>query len=52
MSEFTGYFTQQDSVLENKLGILDPEEMKRIEAEIVPLRITEFIADPPEGEMD
>ena len=32
---FDGYFTQQDDVLENKLGITDPAEMKQAEAAIV-----------------
>ena len=52
MSDLKGYFTQQDAVLENILGITDPAEMKRIEEDIVPLRITEFISEMPEGRMD
>lgn len=52
MSTFNGYFTQHDDVLTNKLGISDADEMKRVEADIVPLRIAELLADPPEGEMD
>ena len=27
---FDGYFTQQDDVLENKLGITDPAEMNYV----------------------
>ena len=52
MSTFNGYFTERDDVLENRLGISDPEEMQRIEAEIVPLRIAELLAAPPDGEID
>lgn len=52
MSAFEGYFTRRDEVLENWFGIRDPEEMRRLEAEIVPLRIAELLADPPGGELD
>jgi len=52
MSAFQGYFTQKDEVLENWFGIRDVEEMQRLEAEIVPLRIAELLANPPEGELD
>jgi cell filamentation protein len=46
------YFSEQDDVLTNKLGIADPQEMKRLEAEIVPLRMAELLTNPPKGRMD
>lgn len=49
---FEGYFTEREDVLENKLGITDPEDMKALEAEIVPLRMTELLALPPKGKLD
>lgn len=36
------YFTSHDDVLENKLGIRDPQSMKQIEEQIVPLRTAEI----------
>ena len=36
------YFTSFDDVLENKLGISDPKELKQLEEEIVPLRTAEI----------
>lgn len=36
------YFTSHDDVLENKLGIRDPQKMKQIEEQIVPLRTAEI----------
>lgn len=36
------YFTSHDDVLENKLGIHDPQSMKQIEEQIVPLRTAEI----------
>jgi len=52
MSEFKGYFTEKDDVLENLLGIQNPEEMKAVEAEVVSLRLAELYAEQPEGEMN
>ena len=49
---FDGYFTQQDDVLENKLGITDPAEMKQAEAAIVAVRTNEVLQNPPVGKMD
>ena len=49
---FDGYFTQQDDVLENKLGITDPAEMKQAEAAIVAVRTNEVLQNPPAGKMD
>ncbi len=49
---FEGYFTEHDDILENKLGITDPEEMSALEAEIVPLRMAELLSSPPKGKMD
>ncbi len=49
---FEGYFTEHDDVLENKLGITDPEELKTIESEIVAIRMSEVLAKPPKGELD
>ena len=49
---FDGYFTQQDDVLENKLGITDPDQLKQAEAAIVAVRAIEILQDPPTGEMD
>jgi len=39
-------------VLENLLGIRDPQEMKRIEAEVVSLRLAELYAEHPDGKLD
>lgn len=36
------YFTSHDDVLENKLGIRDPQSIKQIEEQIVPLRTAEI----------
>lgn len=49
---FDGYFTQQDDVLENKLGITDPDQLKQAEAAIVAVRTNEILQNPPKGEMD
>lgn len=49
---FEGYFTEQDDVLENKLGITDPAELKQIESAIVALRTSEILQKPPKGKMD
>ena len=38
------YFTSFDDVLENKLGISDPGELKQLEEEIVPLRTAEIFS--------
>lgn len=48
---FEGYFTEHDDVLENYLGISDPEEMAKVESEFVPLRMAELLANPPGGEL-
>lgn len=47
-----GYFTECDDVLENKLGIVDPDEMRAVEADVVSLHMSELIAEPPPGEMN
>ena len=52
MNEFNGYFTEHDDVLENLLGITDPQELKRVETEVVSLRLAELYAEPPEGKLD
>lgn len=49
---FEGYFTQQDDVLENKLGISDPVQLKEAEAAIVAVRANEILQNPPAGVMD
>lgn len=49
---FEGYFTQQDDVLENKLGITDPAQLKEAEAAIVAVRANEILQNPPAGVMD
>ena len=49
---FEGYFTEQDDVLENKLGITDPAELKQVESTIVALRTSEILQKPPRGKMD
>lgn len=49
---FNGYFTQQDDVLENKLGITDPAQLKEAEAAIVAVRANEILQNPPAGVMD
>lgn len=49
---FEGYFTEQDDVLENKLGITDPAELKQVESTIVTLRTSEILLKPPKGKMD
>lgn len=36
------YFTSFDDILENKLGITDPEVLKQLEEEIVPFRTAEI----------
>lgn len=52
MSEFDGYITEHDAILQNKLGVNDPEEMKRIEADIVSIRMAELLSEPPTAQMD
>ena len=52
MIDLSDYFTQQDDILKNKLGITSPEKMKKLEAEVVPLRMAEILANPPRGKMD
>lgn len=52
MNKVEGYFTQHDDILENKLGITDPIEMKQVESDVVALRMTELFAEPPQDEMD
>ena len=49
---FEGYFTEQDDVLENKLGITDPAELKQVESTIVALRTSEMLQKPLKGKMD
>lgn len=49
---FEGYFTQQDDFLENKLGITDAEELRKVEESIVALRMAEIISNPPSGKKD
>lgn len=49
---FNGYFTEHDSFLENYLGITDPNELTKVESEIVPLRIAEILKNPPDGDLD
>lgn len=49
---FNGYFTEHDSFLENYLGITDPNELAKVESEIVPLRIAEILKNPPDGDLD
>lgn len=38
------YFTSFDDVLENKLGITDPKELKKLEEKIVPFRTAEIFS--------
>lgn len=38
------YFVDYDLILPNRLGIKDPEELHKVEAEIVFLRNAEIIA--------
>ena len=38
------YFTLHDDVLENKLGISDPNVLKQLEEEIVPFRTAEIFS--------
>lgn len=49
---FEGYFTEHDDVLENKLGITNPDELKQLESTIVALRTSEILQRPPKGRMD
>ena len=49
---FEGYFTQQDDVLKNKLGITDPEVLREVEETIVSLRMAEIISQPPRWQRD
>lgn len=46
------YFTGQEGVLENKLGIDDPDEFESVETEIVSVRLAELFSEPPTGTMD
>ncbi len=48
----TDYFVEHDEVLENKLGIEDPELLKNAEAEIVFLRLVELGYKPIQGAFD
>lgn len=48
----TDYFTGYDEVIENKLGIKDPELLKRAEADIVFMRLAELANDPIQGAFD
>lgn len=48
----TDYFSEHDAVLENKLGIEDPEQLKKAEAEIVFLRLVELGNEPIQGAFD
>lgn len=41
------YFTSHDDILENKLGITDPQVLKQIEEEIVPVRTAEIYSSFP-----
>lgn len=50
--KFESYFTLQDDVLENKLGITDPQQLKQAEAAIVAVRASEVFQNPPDGKMD
>lgn len=38
------YFTEYDDILDNKLGIIDPQLIKQIEEEIVPVRTAEIFS--------
>ena len=49
---FEGYFTGHDDFLENKLGITDAEELRKLEESIVALRMAEIISKPPKGKKD
>lgn len=46
MSEFNGYLTERDDVLDNKFGIADPAVLKEVEAEIVAMRMAELLSSP------
>lgn len=48
----TDYFTGHDDVLENKLGIDDPELLRKAESDIVFVRLVEFSRKPIQGAFD
>ena len=49
---FEGYFTLQEDVLKNNLGITDPEVLREVEETIVSLRMAEIISQPPRWQRD
>ena len=49
---FEGYFSQQDDILKNKLGISDPALLREVEETIVSLRMAELISQPPRWQKD
>lgn len=46
------YFTEYDEILENELGISDPELLKQAETDIVFVRLTELMQMPVQGAFD
>lgn len=48
----TDYFTEQDDVLENLLGINDPERLKAIESDVVSIKLVDLAKHPIEGNFD
>ena len=48
----TDYFTEYDDVLENLLGIDEPERLKQIESDIVSIRLVDLAQTPIKGDFD
>ncbi len=48
----TDYFTDHDDLLDNKLGISDPELLKEAETSIVYIRLVDILKNPPQGIFD
>jgi len=48
----TGYFVDEEEVLENKLGIQDEDELHEAESNIVYARMIELFIDPVDGEFN
>lgn len=48
----TDYFTEHDEILENLLGITDPEHLKKVESDIVSIRMFDIAKQPIDGKFD
>lgn len=48
----TDYFTEQDYILENLLGITDAEQLKQLEADIVSVKLADLAKHPIKGNFD